>query len=153
MEHYGGNAMRKFSWRILLLIADTGEHSQETTMKKMLIAATMLCAMGVGTVAGAQDVTKISEDYKVEFENDQVRILRVKRAPHSKVPMHSHPDAILMMITDNDQKITTPDGKSVEAHLKAGEVVFRNAVTHSEESISDKPLEVVLVELKNSAKK
>jgi quercetin dioxygenase-like cupin family protein len=122
-------------------------------MHKNLLIAALCCLSWAAARGKAQDVTKISPDYKVEFENDQVRILRVKRAAHSKVPMHSHPDSVLMMITSNDQKITTPDGKVVEAHLKAGEVVFRNAVTHMEESISDQPLEVVLVELKKPAGK
>ena len=118
-------------------------------MKKMLFALVLLCAMGAGIVAMAQDVVKVApQSYQVEFENDQVRIIRVKRAPHSKVPMHSHPDNVIMMVTNTDQKITTPDGKTTEAHLKSGEVIYRSAVTHAEESISDQPIEVVLVELK-----
>mgnify|MGYP003347629635 FL=1 len=122
-------------------------------MKKMLMAAALLAAAGAGVIATAQDVTKVAPDsYKVEFENDQIRIIRVKRGPHSKVPMHSHPDYVLMMITDIDQKVTTPDGKVAEAHRKAGEVAFSKGLTHAEESLSDKPLEVVLVELKTPAK-
>ncbi len=121
-------------------------------MKKMLLALPLLGVMTAGIVVRAQDVTKISKDYKVEFENDQIRIIRVKRTPHSKVPMHSHPDNVIMMVSNTDQKITTPDGKTTEAHLKAGEVVYRGAVTHAEESLSDQPQEVVLVELKSKPK-
>ena len=91
-------------------------------MKKMLMAAALLAAAGAGVIAAAQDVTKVAPDsYKVEFENDQIRIIRVKRGPHSKVPMHSHPDYVLMMITDIDQKVTTPDGKVV---IFAGDVIM-----------------------------
>ena len=54
-------------------------------MKGLLVAATLFAGMTV--TLRAQDVTKVSpSEYKVEFENDQIRIIRVKRAPHSKVP-------------------------------------------------------------------
>src|SRR5918993_783586 len=42
----------------------------------------------------AQDPTKAdAQHYKVEFENDKVRVLRVKVEPRGKTPTHSHPDA------------------------------------------------------------
>lgn len=122
-------------------------------MKKLLMAVALL-AVGTGIIASAQDVTKVAPDsYKVEFENDQIRIIRVKRGPHSKVPMHSHPDYVVMALTALDQKVTTPDGKVTEAHRKAGEAYFSKGLTHAEESLSDKPAELVLVELKKPAGK
>jgi len=35
-------------------------------------------------------------------------------------------------------KVTAPDGKVTDAHLKAGEVRFRNALTHAIEDTGDR---------------
>jgi len=52
-----------------------------------------LLAMWVGCAAivAAQDPAQVSPDYKAEIENNWVRVLRVKRGPHGKTPMHQHP--------------------------------------------------------------
>ena len=118
------------------------------------IAMVLAAVCFFACAARAQDVVKIDpKEYKVEFENDQVRILRGTRAPHSKVPMHEHPDYVVVYLTDVHQKVTTPDGKVTEATSKAGDVAFKKGLTHSEESLLDKPVEVILVELKTKPAK
>ena len=109
-----------------------------------------LCALTwIGTAARAQDVVKVDpKEYKVEFENDQVRVVRGTRAPHSKVPMHEHPDYVVVYLTDVHQKVTAADGTVTEATRKAGEVAFNKGLKHAEESLLDQPVEVILVELK-----
>jgi len=45
-------------------------------------------------IASAQDAAKVDpKHYKVEFENSQVRILRIHYGPHEKSVMHSTPPA------------------------------------------------------------
>ena len=42
-------------------------------------------------VTAALDPVKVdAKDYKVEFENSQVRVVRVKIGAHQKVPLHEH---------------------------------------------------------------
>ncbi len=98
----------------------------------------------------ATDPLKIDpKHYKVEFENDQVRVIRVKIGPKQSVPMHEHSlDRIVVYITDQDFKVTGADGKEVMAKHKAGDVGFSTPSTHKEENLSDKPFEIVVVELK-----
>lgn len=100
--------------------------------------------------ASALDPVKAdSKHYKVEFENDQVRVIRVKIGPKQSVPMHEHSlDRIVVYITDQDFKVTGADGKEVMAKHKAGDVGFSTPSTHKEENLSDKPFEIVVVELK-----
>jgi quercetin dioxygenase-like cupin family protein len=44
--------------------------------------------------AYAQGAVKVdSKHYKVELENDQVRVLRIQSGPGEKSVMHSHPRA------------------------------------------------------------
>jgi quercetin dioxygenase-like cupin family protein len=96
----------------------------------------------------AQDPVLVSPDYKPEIDNNWVRVLRVKRSPHGKTPMHQHPASVLVFLTGYHQKVTGTDGKVQEITRRAGDVSYIEAVKHSEENLSDQPLEAVVIELK-----
>jgi quercetin dioxygenase-like cupin family protein len=104
-----------------------------------------------GKVNGALDPVKVDpRDYRVEFENSQVRVLRVKMDAHHKVPLHEHRlNRVVVYLTDQNGSMTTPDGKTETAQHKAGEVSWGGATTHREENLRDGPFEAVVVELKN----
>ena len=103
--------------------------------------------------ACAQDPVQLSPDYKVEIDNTWVRVLRVKHPPHAKIPLHEHPAAVAVFLTDIHEKVTGADGQIRSLDRKAGEVVFNPAGKHAEENVSDQPLETVLIELKSGAPK
>ena len=87
--------------------------------------------------------------YKVEFENDQVRVLRVKIGPHQSTPEHQHAlNRVVTYLTGQDIRVTSADGKVERAQHKAGEVVWSGPATHKEENLSDRLFEVIVVELK-----
>ena len=88
------------------------------------------------------------QHYKVEFENAQVRVLRIRYGPHEKSVMHTHPAGVAVFLNDNRAKFTLPDGKSVEREWKAGQALWLPAETHLPENQTDKPLELILTELK-----
>ena len=90
------------------------------------------------------------KDYKLEFENSQVRVVRVKFPPHHAVPLHEHLlNRVVVYITDQNGSMTTPDGKVDTAQHKAGEASWGGPTKHKEESLSDKPFEAIVVEFKN----
>ncbi len=99
--------------------------------------------------ANAQDPVKVDpKHHKVEFENSRVRILRINFGPHEKSVMHSHPDGVVVFVTDSHVRFHLPDGKTREAEGKAGGTRWAAAETHLTENLGDKPFEVILVELK-----
>ena len=103
------------------------------------------------TVKTALDpLTVDPKDYKLVFENSQVRVIRVKFPPHHAVPLHEHMlNRVVVYITDQNGKMTTPDGKVDTAQHKAGEASWGGPVKHQEENLSDKAFEAVVVELKS----
>jgi quercetin dioxygenase-like cupin family protein len=102
--------------------------------------------------AFAQDATVVDSDhYKVEFENDQVRVLRITYGPGEKSVMHWHPDAIAVMLTDNTFRMHAPDGTSEDQSPKKGDVGWTEAVTHLPENLGDEPAEVILIEFKTKS--
>ena len=86
--------------------------------------------------------------YKVEFENEQVRVLRVHLGPKESSPMHEHPPSIVITLTDVRLKFTLPDGKTEERTATAGSVRHRAAIKHAAENLNDKDFEAIEVELK-----
>ena len=100
-------------------------------------------------MAEKADPVKVdAQHYKVEFENPQVRVLRVHYGPHEKSVMHDHPDSVAVPLGELNTKFAFPDGKSASRAGKAGHAIWEAAETHLPENQSDKPFELILVELK-----
>jgi quercetin dioxygenase-like cupin family protein len=97
----------------------------------------------------AQDPVKVdAKHYKVELENDHVRVLRINYGAHEKSVMHAHPESVAIFLTDGHGRFTLPDGKTVDAPFKAGTTMWSAAGQHLPENVGDEPFELVLVELK-----
>src|SRR6202051_2588493 len=80
-------------------------------------------ALLTAATASAQDATKVDpKHYKVEFENDQVRVLRISYGPHEKSVMHSHPATVAVFLSDGQIKMTLPGGKAQDSWVKGGSV-------------------------------
>jgi len=113
----------------------------------------VLCAIVFVVVAAhpalAQDAVKVDpQHYKVEVENAQVRVLRITYGPHEKSVMHGHPASVAVFLTDGQVKFTLPNGKTDERSWKAGQTMWVDAGKHLPENLSEKPMELLLVELK-----
>jgi quercetin dioxygenase-like cupin family protein len=126
-------------------------------MKSLIISATLivptLIAYSVGAHAqragATADPVKVDpKHYRVEFENEKVRVLRITYGPGEKSVMHHHPDSVAVNLNDDKTRMTTPDGKSQETTNKAGSATWASAADHLPQNIGDKPFEVILVELK-----
>ena len=118
-------------------------------MRKVSLVAAAVLGIGFAVPAMTQDPSKVdAKHYKVEFENDQVRVLRIKYGPKEKSVMHEHPGAVAVFLTDGSVKFTLADGKTQDAAVKAGMSQWTPAGKHLPENMTDKPFELVLVELK-----
>jgi quercetin dioxygenase-like cupin family protein len=117
-------------------------------MPRILVPALFMLALASAVMA--QDPVKVDPNhYKVEFENSQVRVLRIKVGPHEKSIMHRHPNAVAVFLTDVNGKFSFPNGTSQDITSKAGETRWTPAITHLPENTSDQPFELILVELKS----
>jgi quercetin dioxygenase-like cupin family protein len=96
-----------------------------------------------------QDPVEVdSRHYRVELENERVRVLRVHYGAHEKSVMHSHPDSVVILQSDAHCRFTFPDGKTEERRFRAGETMFTPAGSHLPENLGDQGLDVILIELK-----
>jgi quercetin dioxygenase-like cupin family protein len=124
-------------------------------MRRLAIAATLILA---GVIAFAMapraqqagekaDPVKVDpKHYKVEFENDKVRVLRVTYGSGEKsAMMHYHPDSVAVYLTDGKSLMIMPDGKSRETSARAGQVFWVPAGSHIAQNEGDDKDEVILI--------
>ena len=98
----------------------------------------------------ATDPVKIAPSaYKVEFENDQVRVLRVRLAARQKVDLHEHRlPRIVVPLTEIDLQATSADGTQSSFKGKLGDAIFASPARHREQNMMDTTAELIVVELK-----
>lgn len=120
-------------------------------MRRSLFVLCLLLA--AAPLSAGEDPTKVdAKHYKVVFENDEVRIVRITYGPGEKSVMHYHPDGVAVFLTDMKTQFTLPDGSTQVMEAKAGDAVWTAGGDHDPENLADKPLEVIQVELKGGKK-
>lgn len=119
-------------------------------MRRVLFAAAACALFASVTPSMAQDAVKVDpKHYKVEFENEQIRVLRVNYGAHEKSVMHSHPPNFAVFLNDGTAKFTMPDAKTVDVPVKAGATQWDAGGAHLPENVGDTPFEVIVVEMKH----
>ena len=90
-------------------------------------------------------MTADPKHYTVEFENDIVRILRVRLRAGDSTPPHSHSAYCAIEITDSSLK--KADGPTSES--KAGQVFCGDSTSYGPRNVGKTLAERVVVEFKN----
>jgi quercetin dioxygenase-like cupin family protein len=83
--------------------------------------------------------------FKPEFENEAVEVVRITIGPHAKLPMHDLTPRVVVLLTDQDLRLTFPNGETREEHHKAGETMWVSPERHAGENLTDKPIEFIAV--------
>lgn len=97
-----------------------------------------------------QDAAKVNADtITLKLENSRIRVLEATLKPGDKEKTHSHPSYVVYVIEGGKVRNHAADGTVSEAEFKAGDVVYREPLTHWAENIGTTTLRLVLVELKN----
>ena len=102
----------------------------------------------------AQDPVQLDpKHYKVEIDNDQVRVLRTHLGPRESSPMHEHPASVVVPQTTTHLRFTLADCKTEERTFSAGSVRFRPPIKHAAENLDNTDVEVIEIELKTAPPK
>jgi quercetin dioxygenase-like cupin family protein len=103
--------------------------------------------------AVAQDPIVVdSKHYKLEFENEHVRVIRITYGPGEESVMHYHPAAVAVFLVDQKVQFTFPNGETAEVETKAGETIWTEAGPHLPKNLTEGPLELILVEMKTPSR-
>lgn len=105
----------------------------------------------------AQDAAQVQPHaYRVVLENDRVRVLEFNSRPGMGIcgnGVHSHPAHLNVALSPANAKIRLPDGRTIVAENRLGDVWWSEAETHEVENISGHNVRALIVELKPAAGK
>ena len=93
-------------------------------------------------------VTADPKHYSVSFENDLVRLLRVRYGAGEKSVMHRHPASCAVFLTDQTFNFTLPDGTTAPASVPEGALGCSDANVHQPENIA-RDAEFIMIEFKD----
>src|SRR5688572_14863393 len=86
-----------------------------------------------------------AKHYSVEFENDVVRVLRVRLGAGESTPRHAHSAYCAIELSDSSLK----EGEGPTSESKAGQVFCGNATSHAPRNVGKALAESIVVEFKN----
>jgi beta-alanine degradation protein BauB len=119
---------------------------------RRMIALALSVAVVLPTLAVAQDPVPIyPANYKVLIENEQVRVMDFRLRKGDAEDFHSHPAHVLYVLDPFKIRFRFPDGRIGVREVRAGEVLFSEAVTHSPMNVGETDAHGILVELKTAA--
>jgi hypothetical protein len=88
--------------------------------------------------------------YKVELDNSQVRVLRVKLGPKESTALHEIPvNHLIVYMTDTDAREISADGNTAAIKHRPAETRWSGPAKVKVQNLSDKPFEAVIVEIKS----
>jgi quercetin dioxygenase-like cupin family protein len=117
-------------------------------MRSRLFWAGILLGLA-STFALGQDPIKVEpKHYKLDFENDHVRVLSVTYGPHEKSALHDHPGGVGVSISEAHLRFTDENGKVREVYSKAGEARWYPPFKHRVENLGDTTYQGVYIEVK-----
>ena len=126
-----------------------------------LVLGSLLIALAAGAQEPPQSLqatTAAPKNYRLEFENEFVRVIRATLGPRDHVPVHQHPTfpTVYVYLTDaGPARFThiTPSYTIERAPVRAGGVRYnRNAhiETHVVDNLSDVASEYLRIEMKTT---
>jgi quinol monooxygenase YgiN/quercetin dioxygenase-like cupin family protein len=117
-----------------------------------ILALGLSLVLNLPPLAAAQDPVPIyPANYKVLIENDQVRVMDFRLRKGDTEDFHSHPAHVLYVLEPFKIRFGFPDGRTGMREVKAGEVLFSEAVTHSPVNVGETDAHGILIELKTPA--
>jgi quercetin dioxygenase-like cupin family protein len=109
----------------------------------------VLLAAVIRMPALAQDPIKVEPThYRLAFDNDRVQVVYIHYGPHEKSSLHSHPQGVVVNVSEGHLRFTSADGQKQEVFAKAGEARWFPPFRHMVENLGDKAYDGVYIGIK-----
>ena len=101
-------------------------------------------------VLKARDALRVDpQHYRIEFENDKMRVLRLTLKSSETVPLHDDKDALAVCLNECHVRFTSPNGRSEDIHIEPGAARWIFGDTRSEKNLGTKPVQMLFIEMKS----
>lgn len=125
------------------------------SFSRSLVIGVGCFAAGAGVMWAQQQTSSYREP---QFENDQVTVWKSVVMPKQPLSLHRHDHGrALIALNDGQLKVVDKDGKTLDTYnLKAGKAMWLGVDPpgrqHADVNPGTKPVEVIVVQLKNDVK-
>jgi non-heme chloroperoxidase len=104
-----------------------------------------------GVVLYAQDLLTVDPaHFRVEYEDNNVRVLRFTLPAGETSPMHDHAERVIVVVRTGRVRVTYEDGHVEETENVAGSTRHRGPMRHSVQNIGTTTYEAVSTEFRNN---
>jgi hypothetical protein len=86
--------------------------------------------------------------YRLDFENEHVRALRLTLKADETVPLHDDRDAFAVCIQECHLRFTRPDGRIQDVHMETGETRWIYGDSRSAKNLNTQPMQILFLEVK-----
>jgi len=133
------------SWLLLMVILFAQVRSREFRLPPDIVPPEVL--------KGKDPLETDPKHYRLELENDRMRVLRLTLKADEVSPVHDDHDALFVCLAVGSDKachlrLTRPGGRSQDIHMQAGESRWIYGDTRSEKNVGPQPLEMLVIETK-----
>jgi hypothetical protein len=100
-----------------------------------------------------KDPTRVDpQHYRVELENEHVRIVRAHYGPGDEAATHDHVcGRVIVNLNRQHERMQSPDGKTTEVDHHAGETSWSEGrIRHSGKNLENEPFDVIMIDVKSS---
>jgi hypothetical protein len=125
-----------------------GEPERARELFEKVLAGRQWAAFGY--IAAEAELARLRRAPEVAFENEQVRVLRVRYDAGQASILHAHPDRVIVALTPAQVRETLADGHVRELALPAGAVRLTPPLRHAVANLGG-PFQTIEVELKPGA--
>jgi quercetin dioxygenase-like cupin family protein len=127
---------------------------QETPMNRFLLRASALGAMVLTAFCAGSSQQGNQTQRFPQFENDEVKVWKSTVMPNTPLAMHRHEHGrVIIALSGGTMKIVEQNGASESHNWETGKAYWLPAnlpgEMHSDVNAGDKPIEVMVVELKH----
>lgn len=89
-------------------------------------------------------------NYKLLFENDEVRVLEMSLRSGETDKEHSHPSETVYFINGGSVRVHLPEGEPLGVEFPDGGVMWHEPWTHTVENVGDSDITAIIVEAKTA---
>jgi hypothetical protein len=126
--------------------------------KGSLVLGSLSVALATAVIGAQEPTVAAPKNYRLEFDNDYVRVIRASLAPRDHIPVHQHPTfpTVYVYLTDaGPTRFThiTPSYTIERAPVRAGGVRYNrnpHEETHVVDNLSDSASEYLRIEMKTT---
>ena len=101
-----------------------------------------------GFLADRDPVIVDPEHFRVDFQNEKVRVVHLSMKGTEQTRMHEEPAVLAVCIKECHVRLSEPDGKTQDLNMQAGDTHWIWEDRRSEKNLSKEPLEMLLIEMK-----